>query len=131
MIRKWLIGLILFFYLAGTTGLVVTIHHCMNQFSSLSFFHHQDHDDGSCNRCGMDMNENNCCSDYQFSYKIQDAHQSTSLSALMKTEIPLVSRLESVEVAAIKNELVWYLQIHIPPDIQTNKRYRDLCVFRI
>jgi hypothetical protein len=131
MIRKGLIGLILFFYLAGTTGLVVTIHHCMNQFSSLSFFHHQDHDDGNCNRCGMDMNENKCCSDYQFSYKIQDAHQSTSLSVLMKTEMPLVSRLESVEVAAIKNELVWYSQIHISPDIQTNKRYRDFCVFRI
>lgn len=131
MIRKGLIGLILFFYLAGTTGLVVTIHHCMNQFSSLSFFHHQDHDDGNCNRCGMDMNENKCCSDYQFSYKIQDTHQPTSLSVLMKTEMPFVSRLESVEVAESKIELVWYSQIHIPPNIQTNKLYRDFCVFRI
>lgn len=69
-----------FFYLTVSSGMVVNVHYCMGKFSSVSFGHEQDHNDGACDKCGMAKTENHCCKDEVTKVKLSDSHQFSSFA---------------------------------------------------
>jgi hypothetical protein len=131
--RKILIGLIAFFYLTASAGLVVNFHHCMDQLASVSFFEDKDHDDGNCDQCGMDKAAFSCCHDQVVSYKISDSHQpSGDVQLSPALTIIYTFLIDEVYDPAFKNADLVYLEADkSPPQNLSNKRYRTLRVFRI
>jgi len=129
--RKILIGLIAFFYLTASAGLVVNFHHCMDEFASVSFFEDKDHDDGNCNRCGMDKSAFTCCHDQVVVYKINDSHQPSEdvQFSFALNIIPTLLNIEVYDTSLQNAELVY--SDNSPPQNLSNKRYRTLKVFRI
>jgi hypothetical protein len=131
--RKILIGLIAFFYLTASAGLIVNFHHCMDQLASVSFFEDKDHDDGNCNRCGMDKSAFTCCHDEVVSYKISDSHQPSG-DVQLPLALIIIHTLfnDGVYNPVFQNaELVYSNSDISPPQSLSNKRYRTLKVFRI
>lgn len=79
-------------YLSATSGMVVNVHYCMGKISSVSFGYEKDHNDGTCDKCGMLKAENHCCKDEVTEGKLNDAHQtSTALYELatVQAELPV------------------------------------------
>ncbi|MFO0414126.1 MAG: HYC_CC_PP family protein [Bacteroidota bacterium] len=131
--RKILIGLIAFFYLTASAGLVVNFHHCMDQLASVSFFEDKDHDDGNCDQCGMDKAAFSCCHDQVVSYKISDSHQpSGDVQFSPALTIIYTFLIDEFYDPVFKNADLVYLEADkSPPQNLSNKRYRTLRVFRI
>ncbi len=69
-----------FFYLTVSSGMVMNVHYCMGKFSSVTFGHEQDHNDGACDKCGMVKTENHCCKDEVTKVKLSDSHQFSSFA---------------------------------------------------
>jgi len=131
--RKILIGLIAFFYLTGSTGLVVNFHHCMDELASVTLFENKDHSDGECNLCGMDKTAFSCCHDETVSYKIGDSHQPAG-----DVQLPLVFFISKLFLTEDTYDFAFYnvektvlAEDNSPPQSLSNKRYRTLRVFRI
>ncbi len=121
-----------FFYLTVSSGMVVNVHYCMGKFSSVSFGHEQDHNDGACDKCGMAKTENHCCKDEVTKVKLSDSHQLSSfafeldgISALLPEKIIVLNDPEQGVSPAPS------ASYHSPPPNTLNKLYLAVLTFRI
>jgi hypothetical protein len=120
------------FYLTLSSGLAMNIHYCMGKISSITFGHEKDHNDGSCNKCGMSKTENHCCSDDVEFLKLTDSHQATDVQTCIETiamSLPVtdVSLQESGQGNTIE-PVTHYFSLPLPVH---NKVYLAINVFRI
>lgn len=114
-------------YLGISSGVVVNLHYCMGDLSSVNYGFEKDE---ACGKCGMKEKKGCCTTEYKL-VKLQDEHQ------LAKTSIEFVQ----LDVAIPENELILSsfvdklshlsLAYHSPPDRQFNSIYLHNCVFRI
>lgn len=119
-------------YLSATSGMVMNVHYCMGKFSSVSFGHEKDHNDGTCDKCGMLKTENHCCKDEVTEVKLNDAHQTSSIDF----ELSSISAIQPVKLIVLNDPeqgvpvppLVAYVS---PPPKTFNKVYLDVRTFLI
>jgi len=71
-VKKFLVTILAFVYLATTTGATLHMHYCMGKIYSVDLIKK----DG-CSKCGMAANEG-CCNDQLKVIKVKDNHQSIS-----------------------------------------------------
>lgn len=77
MLKRIIILFVALLYINVSSGIGVQFHYCMGKLVSMAFGHSSDHED-ACNNCGMDSNENSCCKDETFTFKVKDGHQPSS-----------------------------------------------------
>lgn len=120
------------FYLTVSSGMAVNIHYCMGKISSVTFGGEKDHNDGSCNKCGMSKAENHCCNDESQFLKLTDAQQLSKESA----SVALFSVSLPETLTALQDPLQGHssepsVNYSTPPPPVLNKIYRAVNVFRI
>jgi hypothetical protein len=124
--------MIALFYLSATSGMVMNVHYCMGKISSISFGHEQDHNDGTCDKCGMLKTENHCCKDEVSEVKLNDAHQTSSidfeLAGISATQPVKVIVLNDPEQGVTAPPVDTYVS---PPPKTLNKVYLDVSTFLI
>ena len=132
MLKKIFITVLAVFYLVVTSGVIMNIHYCMGNVSSVSFNHEKDHSDGSCSKCGMDKTENHCCKDEVKTVKLSDTHQASSFSF----ELADLSSLQPIRFVFLNEAEQGVTAFPIfnyssPPPRTFNKVYLDVNTFRI
>lgn len=83
--KKFLLSILAFVYLAASTGATVQLHFCMGRLANAGFFK-EDH----CGVCGMDKgsnSENGCCKDKKETVKIS-IDQKYSTTSIFNFEQP-------------------------------------------
>lgn len=119
-------------YLSATSGMVMNVHYCMGKFSSISFGHEKDHNDGNCDKCGMLKTENHCCKDEVSEVKLNDAHQISSidfeLSGISASQPVQMVGLNDPEQGLSAPPVNAYVS---PPPKTFNKVYLDVRNFLI
>ena len=116
-------------YFAFACGVIVNYHFCMDRFDSFSLYKTSG---DWCGRCGMHIKKSHgCCHDEVKIVKLQDDHQTSSVSFQFKTAQPAIIVLPEFIAAEINNELVVYHPDHSPPLIDGQDTYLRNCVFRI
>src|SRR5688572_7684807 len=73
--KKLVTALLLLTYFTATTGVVVSLHYCMDRFDSVRVG--TDASD-ECGNCGMHKGLNECCWDDVSMVKLQTAHMATA-----------------------------------------------------
>ncbi len=132
MLRKIFIVSLSVLYLAVTAGLVVNMHYCMGDLSSVTFSHDADHTDGACSKCGMNKTENHCCSDEVTTFKLSDAQEASgfsySMDALSSANLPhSISLKDPLQGVSMIPSADYFS----PPPKLLNKVYISIQVFRI
>ena len=126
--KKALIAILAFLYLAVASGIEMNIHYCMGEIASVEF--------GSpaknvCGKCGMESKKG-CCDDETTFIKIQDSHQLSQLTWS-------VFSLASVPVPSVHVYADAVLQVainpgepsHGPPLWPETPLYIKYCDYRI
>ncbi len=125
--KKGIAAILLLFYFAFSTGLVISYHYCMDEFDSLQL---GDNRTDICGKCGMHTGDMGCCNDEVKIYKILDDQQTAAIN--FKLEVPGIL-IESIPAwnespASITHEL--FTNNHSPP-LSKQDIYLQNCVFRI
>jgi hypothetical protein len=132
MFRKIILSMIAVFYLAATSGMVINVHYCMGKVSSITFNDEADHNDGTCDKCGMVKTENHCCKDEITKGKVNDSHQTSTVAfelASASSAVPVrTTVLSDPEQGQSAIPLLTYFS---PPPRVLNRVYLDVNVFRI
>lgn len=130
--KNVLISVIAVFYLAVTSGMVINMHYCMGQFSSVTFSHDNDHKVDNCDKCGMSKTKNHCCTDEITTMKLSDVHEVSTFSFVLASLSTFVPDQQTVlhepeqGISAIPAT-----DYFSPPPKALNKVYLDINVFRI
>jgi hypothetical protein len=124
--------MIALFYLSATSGMVLNVHYCMGKISSVTFGHEKDHNDGTCDKCGMIKTENHCCKDEVTEVKLNDVHQTSSVAF----ELASISTLQPVKLIVLNDpeQGVSAPPLHdyiSPPPKTLNKVYLNVRTFLI
>lgn len=132
MLKNITITILAVFYLAITSGFILNIHYCMGKVTSVSFSYEKDHNNGSCNKCGMDKTENHCCADDVKSIKLSDTHQASTYSF----ELTVLSTIQPQSFVFLNDAVQGVSSLPLfnyssPPPKTFNKVYLDLNTFRI
>jgi len=127
--KKGIAAILLFLYVAFSTGVVISFHYCMDDFDSLQL--------GAvkaevCGKCGMHATDSNgCCNDEVKIFKIQDDQQSSSISFKFSTPDAVITILPVWDDASlIKSTHQLFSNNHSPP-LSRQDTYLQNCVFRI
>ena len=79
--KKFLILILTFAYLATTTGATVHMHYCMDKLVELNLWHSEK---DQCNNCGMDKSETKddkgCCKDEHKQVKVDKDHYTSDVA---------------------------------------------------
>ena len=119
-------------YLSATSGMVMNVHYCMGKISSISFGHEKDHNDGTCDKCGMLKTENHCCKDEVSEVKLNDVHE-TSTVAFELSDITSIQPVKTIVLSDPEQGVTApsadaYVS---PPPKTLNKVYLDVRTFLI
>lgn len=132
VMKKIFISVIAVFYLSVTSGLVINMHFCMGQFSSVTFNHDADHEDGQGNKCGMKKLKNNCCTEEVTTLKLNDVHEASTFSFALAS---ITSHVPEKQIVLHEPEqgisAIPVTDYFSPPPNTLNKVYLDINVFRI
>jgi hypothetical protein len=130
--KKILILIVAMLYLTVSSGLAMNIHYCMGKISSVTFGHEKDHNDGTCNKCGMSKTENHCCSDETQFIKLTDSQQTTKLPELLQSfSITIPENDVALQMPQQGLTVEPYTDYFSPPPPTLNKVYLAVNVFRI
>jgi hypothetical protein len=119
--RKLLLLIVTFCYIASTSGVAVQWHYCMGKLRSVDIGL-ANHDE-TCGKCGMVKGNNHCCKDEVSVAKVSDSHHQTnqlafaalSLDAIVTEPIVLPKPFVQLLVPA------YAYQSNAPPDIVKNR----------
>ena len=126
--KKLFTVVILLIYFTVSTGFVVSMHYCMNEFDSASI---GETGDNECDRCGMET-DGSCCWDDVKVVKLQFQHTIAKLvQAQFSTPATEAATASVFDISAI-SELTpkKYFVAHSPP-LGKQDTYLFNCVFRI
>ena len=127
--RRTILLIMAFCYLASATGVAVQWHYCMGKLRSIDFssLSHSER----CSKCGMQKKENSCCNDAVAFSKVTDAHQQTG--ALAYNPLSASDHLpECIHSVASVTEAIFHpavFKISPPPLLKPNRSVL-FCVFR-
>ena len=129
--KKIVIPILLFCYLAVSSGVIVNFHYCMNRLASTELFASESK---QCGKCGMHTDDSNgCCRDEVQIMKMEDDQKLTaSISFFLPAIDALVQQVSDFIVASFHNvpEASHY-QNHSPPLLSAQDTYLQNSVFRI
>ena len=121
--KKFLIFILTFAYLASTSGATIYIQQCMGRIISCSLV---EKDSNKCSKCGMHKNaSNDCCKGH---VKVLKVHSDQNLPEIYFNKISLANAMVP-ETTFHFNE--WYssnTQTTIPENIPPPGQ-KDLCIF--
>ncbi|MBI1781551.1 MAG: hypothetical protein HYR66_09305 [Sphingobacteriales bacterium] len=129
--KKFIVAILAGLYLITTSGVVVTIHYCMRQFSSAEYGATKVH---FCDKCEMkeSTKKKGCCHSENIVYKVDDSHNFVKLSSdFSKTTIAEPVSFIQLEQPVQGVDKTLAPQYHSPPDNRSTSVYLYNNVFRI
>jgi hypothetical protein len=125
--KKLLAVIVVFTYLAVTSGIVVCLHYCMDRFDSADI---GTGTSDKCGKCGMHK-DGGCCKDEVMVVKLQTSHLASS-NILADFSLPAVKIIntEFLLIPFRNYTIVTHSIAHSPP-LSEQDTYLTNCVFRI
>jgi hypothetical protein len=131
--KKIIIAIVAFFYLAVSSGFTVHMHYCMGKLADWDLGHNKSK---TCGKCGMkksDEKENGCCKDeHKFIKNVSDqkaAETGFQLIKLIALAIPVsFAEIPSVNFPSVTGEEP---VCHAPPRSSGVAVYIRNCIFLI
>ena len=126
--KKALVAILAFLYLAISSGVVVSTHYCMGKIASVDYGYNGHN---ICSTCGMEQKGECCHTEFKV-VKLQDAHQLAQAGIeLMKVpvEAPVYHHYENYSSLSAVTFFSSYP--HAPPDQRVNSIYLYNNVFRV
>lgn len=130
--KKFIVTILAFLYLAATAGATVHFHYCMDKLVKAGLWHN---DDKKCGKCGMDKSHENsdgCCKDEHKQVKLETDHK--GVSAYQLTEpgaVALPALLFEITDINLPTVTERNPRSHAPPRNGDIAVYIRNCVFRI
>lgn len=129
--KRLLTSIIALLYFTISTGLVMNVHYCMGELSSVKV----NQAPAETCVCGMSLKETSskgCCKTEFTVIKLEDNHKASYASFDFQTPEILLSRTISLlEVSTFQLANKVYADIHGPPLLSEQDTYLLNCVFRI
>jgi hypothetical protein len=126
-VKKILVILLAFSYLAITSGVVVSVHYCMGEVAGVAVGHSNA---DTCGSCGMD--NKGCCHDDVNVVKIQDSHSMASIQADFPKAETIAQQFSLVfSVPALVSGMRTIESAHSPPRASQIPLHVLHSVFRI
>ena len=72
--KKFLVAILAFVYLAGSAGATVNMHYCMGKIYSIDLIKAKD----DCGKCGMKSSPDHCCNSQLKTLKSCDSHNTVA-----------------------------------------------------
>lgn len=128
--KKLLLSITVFCYLAVSTGFVVNFHYCMNHLASVKLFATTTK---VCDRCGMKMHKGKgCCHDEVKVVKLQTDHNKAQfIHSIQAPEIALAVPSVFIVADILTVDKTQHFLNHSPPLLSRQDTYLQNCVFRI
>lgn len=129
--KKPIAVILIIFYLAATSGIVINSHYCMKRLVSVNLFETKAK---VCGLCGMEMHDNNgCCHDEVKVLKgVQDQVNNTVVSfELPSLEAIQVNHADLFVAITGMTGVQKHFQNHSPPLLSAQDTYLQNNVFRI
>ena len=125
--KKGIAAILLFFYFAFSSGVVISYHYCMDEFDSLQL---GDNKTDICGKCGMHTGDMGCCNDQVKIFKIEDDQQTAAFHFKFAAAEAIIETVPVANESVVISARPVLLNNHSPP---LNKQYTYLqnCVFRI
>lgn len=116
VLKKLLVTILAFLYLATSVGATVHLHYCMDQLVDWSLASDEEKE---CSNCGMHKDAaKGCCKDEQKQVKFQGEQKMTDIVSLLfgaAFDVPLV-QVEAHRLVAYSSVAVTYPVSHAPPN---------------
>ena len=125
--KKGIAAILLLFYVAFSTGVVISYHYCMDEFDSLQL---GDNRSDICNKCGMHTGNMGCCNDEVKIFKIQDDQQTVAVNFKFNTPDIISESFSSFNEKLVQSTHEVFVTDHSPP-LSKQDIYLQNCVFRI
>jgi hypothetical protein len=125
--KKGIAAILLFFYFAFSTGVVISYHYCMDEFDSLQLGNQKT---DICGKCGMHTENMGCCNDQVKIFKIQDDQQTSAISFKFTTPDVIVEPFPTWTEIPVNSTHEIFVTNHSPP-LSKQDTYLQNCVFRI
>ena len=127
--KKGIAAILLVFYFAFSSGVVINLHYCMSRFDSSKLGAAKSE---VCSKCGMHTKDaDGCCHDEVKLIKIQDDQQTAAFSFSFTPPDAAVDNTSFFTGQIIKSESKSFsLTDHSPP-LSKQDTYLINCVFRI
>ncbi|MBK5272149.1 MAG: hypothetical protein JJE22_14160 [Bacteroidia bacterium] len=128
--KKALISITLFCYLAVSCGVIVNFHFCMDRLASSKLFASESK---VCDKCGMhNKGSKGCCHDEIKMVKLQVDQQITQAIYSLQAPDPIIAVPSDFIVSSLYNcNGSRHLQDHSPPLLTEQDTYLRNCDFRI
>jgi len=127
-VRKALIAILAFLYLAVASGIEMNIHYCMGEVASVEF---GSPEKSVCGKCGMESKKG-CCDDETKFVKIEDSHQLSQPSWTFFSHASLPApTIHEYSFAVLQREINPGEPSHGPPLWSETPLYIKYCVYRI
>jgi hypothetical protein len=125
--KKLLAVIVVFTYLAVSSGIVVCLHYCMDRFDSANIGASSS---DKCSKCGMHK-DGGCCKDEVMVVKLQSSHLASS-QILVDFSLPAVQTINTeFLLAPFRNYTIATHSIAHSPPLSEQDTYLTNCVFRI
>jgi hypothetical protein len=125
--KKVLAVIVVFTYLAVSSGIVVCLHYCMDRFDSAAI---GTSSSDKCNKCGMHK-DGGCCKDEVMVVKLQSSHlASQNIIGDFSVAADQAIQTEFL-VTPFRNYTIATPTIAHSPPLSEQDTYLTICVFRI
>ena len=125
--KKGIAAILLFFYFAFSTGVVISYHYCMEEFDSVKL---GDKKSDTCGKCGMHTGKMGCCNDEVRIFKIQDDQQTAAIHYKFTGPEPIIEPFPARTETPVNSVHEIFVTDHSPP-LSKQDTYLQNCVFRI
>ena len=126
--KKLFAVITLLVYFTVSTGFVVSLHYCMDQFDSVQLGAEQT---DKCDKCGMHKKDNGCCRDQVTMIKLQATHIA-SQALIANFSLPaIVSHTTDFLVLPFYNYTQAENKVAHSPPLSKQDTYLQNCVFRL
>ncbi|MGZ8559757.1 MAG: HYC_CC_PP family protein [Chitinophagaceae bacterium] len=129
--KKIIFSIVLFSYLAVSSGVIISFHYCMNRLASTQLFAAESK---QCGKCGMQTKDSNgCCRDEVKMVKMEDDQKLTASFTFELPALYAVYHLPSDFITASLYNIpaTRHFLNHSPPLLSSQDTYLQNSVFRI
>jgi hypothetical protein len=129
MVKRFVVSILAFFYLGLASGVVINLHYCMGELSSVEYGYHGH---TKCGACGMEEKDG-CCNTELKVIKLQDSHEWTKpgwLPGNNNVTLPFTAMQAfsfSAPLHTQGNSSIYFS----PPDYRMNSIYLHTSILRI
>jgi hypothetical protein len=128
--KKILLTIIAFIYMAVSTGIAMDVHYCMGKLAGVEFYGKEE---DKCGKCGMkEIGKNGCCHDEHKFVKLEDSHKNVFNTIDFTTiEFAIVNSLPVFNWQVPNNPSQIVVANHSPPIYNKPGVCILNCTFRI